>query len=120
MKKYSNMPSSEKNLNIKKYHCALVGQDNIVVIATGYRLDGPGIKAQWGENFFACPDQSWGPLTLLYNGYRVFPPGGGGAGRGLDHPPLCSAQVKERVELIPLWMFVACSGVNHCCTLIIK
>jgi hypothetical protein len=36
-------------------------------------------------------------------------------GRGADHPPPSSAEVKERVELYlcsPLWAFVACSGVN--------
>jgi len=36
-------------------------------------------------------------------------------GRGVDHPPLSSAEVKERVELhlyFPFWAFVACSRVN--------
>jgi len=36
-------------------------------------------------------------------------------GRGVDHPPLSSAEVKGRVELYlysPLWAFVACSRVN--------
>jgi len=35
--------------------------------------------------------------------------------RGVDHPSPSSAEVKERVELIPLlslWAFVACSRVN--------
>ena len=41
-------------------------------------------------------------------GYWVFP-GGKEPGRGVDHPPLSSAEVKERVELYfysssgPLW-----------------
>ena len=33
-------------------------------------------------------------------------------GRGVDHPPHSSAEVKERVELYlysPFWVFVACS-----------
>jgi hypothetical protein len=36
-------------------------------------------------------------------------------GRDLDHPPSSSADVKERVQLYlnpPVWVFVACSGVN--------
>ena len=131
----------------------MVGQDNIVVVATSYRLDGPGIKAWWGVRFsspvhigtgahspsyttmgtgsfpeawwggkifFPCSDRSSGPLTLLYNGYRVFPQGVKRPGRSVDHPPLCSAQVKERVKLLPLWTFMACYRVNYCCTLIIK
>jgi len=45
------------------------------------------------------PDRRWGPPSLLYNGYRVFP-GGKTAGRGVDHPPtpLSSAEVKERID----------------------
>ena len=38
-----------------------------------------------------------------------------GAGRGVDHPPPSSAEVKEKVEaihLLPLWAFVACSMEN--------
>jgi hypothetical protein len=33
-------------------------------------------------------------------------------GRGVDHPPPSSAEVKERVELLLLWAFVVCSRVN--------
>ena len=36
-------------------------------------------------------------------------------GRGADHPPSSSAEVKERVELYlysPIWAFVACSMVT--------
>ena len=28
-----------------------------------------------GEIFRTCPDRPWGPPSLLYNGYRVFPGG---------------------------------------------
>jgi hypothetical protein len=44
-------------------------------IATGYGLDGPGIESRSGEIFRTCPDRPWGPPSLLYNGYRVFPGG---------------------------------------------
>ena len=70
------MPSSEKKNKLKKYRCTLVGRDSAVGKATCYRLDGPGFEAQWGgEIFFTCPDRSWTSLSLLYNGYRVFPVG---------------------------------------------
>jgi len=40
-------------------------------VATGWTVRGsnPGE----GEIFRTCPDRTWGPLSLLYNGYRVFP-----------------------------------------------
>ena len=28
-----------------------------------------------GEIFGTCPDRPWGPPSLLYSGYRVFPEG---------------------------------------------
>ena len=50
------------------------GPGSSVSIATGYGLDGPGIESRWGgEIFRTCPDRPWGPPSLLYNGYRVFP-----------------------------------------------
>ena len=48
------------------------GRDSSVGIASRYGLDGPGIESRWGgvEIFRIRP---WGPPSLLYNGYRVFP-----------------------------------------------
>jgi hypothetical protein len=52
------------------------GPGSSVGIATSYGLDGPGIESRWGgEIFRTCPDRPWGPPSLLYNGYRVFPEG---------------------------------------------
>ena len=39
------------------------------------------------------------PPSLLSNGYRVSFPGVKRPGRGINHPPLSSAEVKERIEL---------------------
>ena len=51
-----------------------MGPDSSVSIATAYGLDGPGIESRWvGEIFRTSPDQPWGPPSLLYNEYRVFP-----------------------------------------------
>jgi hypothetical protein len=36
-----------------------------------------------------------GPLSLLYNGYRVFPGGKVGPGRAADHSPPSSAELLE-------------------------
>jgi hypothetical protein len=70
-----------------------------VGIATAYELDGPGIESRWGEIFRTCPDQPWGPPSLLYNGYRVFPGGKVRPGRDADLSLPSSAEVKNRVEL---------------------
>ena len=43
------------------------------------------------ESFRARTDPPWGPPSLLYNRYRR-------PGRGVNRPPLSSAEVEERVE----------------------
>jgi hypothetical protein len=53
----------------------LCGLGGSVGIATGYGLDGPGPNPGGGKIFCTCPDRPWGPPSLLYNGYRVFPGG---------------------------------------------
>jgi hypothetical protein len=66
-------------------------------IATGWTVRGsnPG----GGEFSRTCPDRRpWGPPSLLYNGYRVFPGGkAAGAWRWPATPPC--AEAKERVEI---------------------
>jgi hypothetical protein len=63
------------------------GTGSSVGIATDYGLDGSRIESRWGE-IFRCPDWPWGPPSLLYNGYRVFPGGKVRLGRPADHSPL--------------------------------
>jgi len=59
----------------------------------------------WGSNpsgceiFRTCPDRPWGPPSLLYNGYRVFPGGKERPVCDADPPPPSSAVGHERVEL---------------------
>jgi hypothetical protein len=67
------------------------GPGSSVGITTGYGLDGPGSNSGGGEIFRTRPDRPWGPPSLLYNGYRVFP-GDKAAGDGADHPPPPSAE----------------------------
>ena len=51
------------------------------------------------ENSTTRPDLPWGPLSLIYNRYRVPFPEVKRQGRDVDHPPPSNAEFKERVEL---------------------
>ena len=48
-----------------------------------------------GEIFRTYPDRPWGPPSLLYNGYRVFPRGKERPGRDSDPSPPSSAVVMK-------------------------
>jgi hypothetical protein len=76
-----------------------VVRDSSVSIATRYGLDGPGIESRWGARFSApvqtCPGAhpaSYAMGTGSFSGVKL-------PGRGVDHPPPTSAEVKERIEL---------------------
>ena len=75
------------------YKLAVSGPGSVVGIATAYGLDGPGIESRWGEIFRTSPDRPWGPPSLLYIGYRVFPGGKLRARRDADPSPHSSAEV---------------------------
>jgi len=59
------------------------------------------IRAEISEGFILemvrkpCPDRPWGPPSLLYNGYRLFPGGKERPGRDADPSPRSSAVVKK-------------------------
>jgi hypothetical protein len=60
------------------------------------------IHAWWfQQNSYATlhPDRPWGPPSLLYNGYLVFPGGKERSGRDADPSPPSSAVGHERVKL---------------------
>ena len=65
----------------------------------------------WGSNpggseiFHPCPSRTWGPPSLLYNGYQVSFHAIKWPGRGVANSPLFIAEVKERVELYLLSPF---------------
>ena len=65
---------------------------SVGIATTGWTLRGsnPG-----GARFSARPDRPWGPPSLLYNGYWVFPGGKVRPGRAADHSPPSSAVVME-------------------------
>ena len=68
--------------------------DSSVGIATDYGLDGPD-RILVRTRYSARPDRPWGPPSLLYNGYWVFPGGKVRSGRAADHSPPSSAAVME-------------------------
>jgi hypothetical protein len=99
------------------YFICIVVCDSSVGIATCYCLDSTEIEFRWRRDFPNPPrpaltDQLWSPPSLLYIGYRVSFPGVKRLGRGVDHPPPSSAEVKDRVELYlyspsePYWSVV--------------
>ena len=58
-----------------------------------------GVRIPVGSEFIRNrPDRPWGPPSLLYNGYRVFP-GGKAAGVWPWIPTSSSAEAEGRVEL---------------------
>ena len=71
-----------------------VGRDSSVDIATRYGLTAWGSNPGVGEIFRIRPNRSWGPPSLLYNGYQVFP-GVKGPGRGINHPPHLAPRLRE-------------------------
>ena len=71
------------------------GLGSAVGIATGYGLGG-GSNPGGGEIFRTYSDRPWGPHSVLYNGYWVFPWGKERPGRGADpSPPFSAVGMKE-------------------------
>jgi len=83
--------------------------------ATGWIVQGsnPG----GGEIFHTCPDWPWGPPSLLYNGYRIFP-GGVKSGQGATltpHPLLVPWSRKSRaIPLLPLRAIRPVQSLSTC------
>jgi hypothetical protein len=76
-----------------------MGRDSVVGIATRYELDGPGIESRWGARFSVPVQTGPGAYPASYTMGTGSLPGVKRSGRGVDHPPPSSAEVKERVEL---------------------
>ena len=78
---------------------SLLGRYSSVGIATRYGLDGPGIEFRWGARFSANVQTIAGAYPVSYTMGAGSFPGVKRPGRGVDHPPPSSVEVKERVEL---------------------
>jgi hypothetical protein len=71
------------------------GRDSSVGMATGYGLDGPGIESRWGARFFAQVQTGPGSHSASCTMGAGSFPGVKRPGRGADHPPPSSAEVKK-------------------------
>jgi len=89
-----------------------VGRHNVVGIAARYGLGGPVIESRGEARFFALVQPGLGAQPASCTTGTGYFPGIKRPGRGVDHPPPSSAEVKERVELYlytlsgPSWSFL--------------
>ena len=67
------------------------GPGSVVVIVTGYDLEGPGIESQWGRDFPYLSRPTLGPTQLPVQWVLVFPGGKERPGHGTDPSPPSSA-----------------------------
>jgi hypothetical protein len=83
----------------------IVGRVDVAGTATGYGLDGPGSNPGGNEIFRTCPYRPWGPLSFLYNEYKVFPGGKERPGRDADPSALLVpwSRKSRAIPLLPLW-----------------
>ena len=73
-----------------------VGRDSSVGIATGYRLNGPGIESRWGRNFPHLSRPALGPHPASCTmGTGCFPGGKERPGRDALPSPPSSAVIKK-------------------------
>jgi hypothetical protein len=73
----------------------LCGLGSIVGIATGYGLDGPGIKSRWGRDFPHLSRPALGPALSPVQWLLGLPGGKERLGRDADPSPLSSAMVMK-------------------------
>jgi hypothetical protein len=72
-----------------------MGRDVLVGIAISYGMDGLGIESRLGARFFAHLKNGPGAQPSFCVMGTVFFPGIKRPGRGADHPPPSSAEVKK-------------------------
>jgi len=71
-------------------------RDSSIGIATRYGLDGPRIESRWGVRFSAPVQTGPGAHPVPYTMGTGSFPGVKRPGRGVDHPPPPSDEVKEK------------------------
>ena len=74
-------------------------RDSSVGIATRYGLEDPGVESRWGTRFSPLVQTGPGAQPPSYTVGTGSFSGVKRPGRGVDHPPSTSAEVKEIVEL---------------------
>jgi hypothetical protein len=87
---------------------------SVLRLATGWTVRGSNPGA--GEIFHTCPDRLWGPPSLLYNGYRVFPGGKERPGRDAEPSPLLVPWSRKgrAITLLPLWAVRIVQNLTAC------
>ena len=90
----------------------LSGRDSSVGIVTRYGLDGPGTEFRWGGSRFSAHVQNGpGAHSAFYKMDRGSFHGVKRLRSGVDHSPSSNPEAQE-IPLLPLWVFMVCSGVN--------
>ena len=81
-------------------------------LATGCMFRGSNPSE--GDIFRTRPERPWGPTSLLYNGYRVFPGGKVTGAWPWPPTPIWSRgwRKSRTTHLLPLWVFVDCYRAN--------
>jgi hypothetical protein len=77
----------------------VVGRDSSVRMATCYELDDPGIESRCGRGFLHSSRPALGTTQPPVQWVRCLSRGVKRPGSGIYHPPLFSAEVKERIGL---------------------
>jgi len=92
------------------------GPGSVVDIAARYGLVTGWSNPGGGEIFRTCPDRPWGPPSLLYKGYRVFPGGKERPGRDADLSPfLVPWSRKSRARpILLLWAVRPVQSLSAC------
>ena len=111
-KRYKELEDKEEDVNSyqrtpnkrRRYWNLKMGRaaQSVQQLTTGWMVQD---RIPVGTRFSAHPDRPWGPPSLLYNGYRVFPGCKVQPGRASDHSPLLVPRSwKSRAIPLPtLW-----------------
>ena len=94
-----------------------IGPGSVVGISDWLRAGRSGDRIPVGGQIFrTCPDRPWGPLSLVYNEYRVFPGVKSGCGVTLTpHPLLVPWSRKGRaIPLLPQWAVLPVQSLSAC------
>jgi hypothetical protein len=86
-------------MHVTYLHNPFRGRDISVGIATRYGLVSPGIESRWGARFSAPAQTGLGTHPASYRMGKGFFLRVKRPGHCVDHPPLPSVEVKERVDL---------------------
>jgi hypothetical protein len=91
------------------------GRDSSVGIVTGYGLDGPRIESRWRRDFSHTSRPALRPTQPPVQWVPGLSQGEKRPGRGADHPPYSSVEVKKEWSYTstPLWAFGPVTGYLH-------